>query len=86
MLQEDDFVKIWPSGEDGTSVFDGKVAELTEDGRFLFSEVKWNTNEEGMILTSVLVLGIGAAACANYSTPTEITPTVASWNPVITGY
>ena len=55
MLQEDDFVKIWPSGEDRTSVFDGKVAELTEDGRFLFSEVKWNTNEEGMILDYELI-------------------------------
>lgn len=56
MLQEDDFVKVWPA-EAGTSVFDGKVAELAEDGRFLFFEVKWNTNEEGMILGYELIPG-----------------------------
>lgn len=56
-LQKDDFVKMWPSEEDGISVFDGRVAELTEDGRFLFSNVKWNTNEEGMILDYELIPG-----------------------------
>lgn len=56
-LQKDDFVKLWPSGEDGISVFDGRVAELTEDGRFIFFDVRWNTNEEGMILDYELIPG-----------------------------
>ena len=57
MLQEDDFVKIWPSEKDGSSVFAGRVAELTEDGRFLFSDVKWNLNESGMISYYDLIPG-----------------------------
>lgn len=56
-LQENDFVQVWPSEEDGVAVFDGKVAELTEDGRFLFSVLSWNRNEDGMLLDYELVPG-----------------------------
>lgn len=55
MLQEDKFVKIWPSADDGISAFAGKVAELTEDGRYIFSTLEWNINESGMIINFDLV-------------------------------
>lgn len=39
-LQNDSFIKIWPSESDGESFFAAKVAELTEDGRYLLYKVE----------------------------------------------
>lgn len=39
-LQNDSFIKIWPSESDGESFFAAKVAELTEDGRYLLYKVR----------------------------------------------
>lgn len=46
-VSEDGLRKVWPTDE---AYFDGKVAELTEDGCFSVSKVEWNRNEDGMIL------------------------------------
>ncbi|MCH5273321.1 MAG: hypothetical protein J1E35_06585 [Lachnospiraceae bacterium] len=53
-LQRDSFVKIWPSESGGESFFDRRVAELTEDGRYLLYKVEWNKTESGEMINFYL--------------------------------